>query len=60
MEVRYWHTRVGEGELGLLRGLSPGSWHLEFCPYQLDLVLMQHSMGRKTSGTLPTGHPVFI
>lgn len=28
-------------------GLSPGSWHLEFCTHQLDLVLVQHSMGGK-------------
>ena len=60
MEARCWHTKVGKEELGLLRGLAPGSWFPEFCPYQLGLILVQHSMGRRTSGTLPTGHPVFI
>lgn len=59
MEVRCWHTQAVK-ELGLLRGLSPGSRFSEFCPYQLGLILVQHSMGRRTSGTPPTGHPVFI
>ena len=58
MEVRCWHTQAAK-ELGLLRGLSPGSRFSEFCPYQLGLILVQHSMGRRTSGTPPTGRPVF-